>query len=73
MINQMVMLFKEMLRGAGVSEEKGQTLIEYALIVALISIAVIAILLLVAPELRTVFQGIVDALSGAAGGGEVVE
>ena len=70
MINQMVMLFKEMLRGAGVSEEKGQTLIEYALIVALISIAVIAILLLVAPELRTVFQSIVDALSGAAGGGE---
>jgi len=70
MIDQMVMLFKEMLRGAGISKEKGQTLIEYALIVALISIAVIAVLLLVAPELTTVFQSIVDALSGAAGGGE---
>ncbi len=45
--------------------EEGQGLVEYALILVLISIAVIAVLMLVGPQIRDIFQQIVDALRGA--------
>lgn len=63
MINQMVVWFREMLRGARASEEKGQTLIEYALLVALIAIIVIVALLALGPQIAAIF----DAITGELG------
>ena len=47
----------------GVSEEEGQGLIEYALIVLLISIAVLLVLGTLGGQINTVFQNISDSLS----------
>ena len=63
MLKEMILKAKELLRRAGVRDEEGQTLIEYALIVALISIAVIVILGLVGGQLNTIFTQIRDALT----------
>ena len=58
--------FVEALRGLYVSEEaEGQGLVEYALIIALISLLVIGLAALVAPGLTDVFTTIGDTLSGA--------
>jgi pilus assembly protein Flp/PilA len=48
-------------------QEKGQGMVEYALIIVLIAIVVIAVLTLLGGQIRTVFQTIATAL-GAAGG-----
>ncbi len=42
--------------------EKGQGLVEYALILVLVAIVVIAILLLLGPVIGNAFSGIVNAL-----------
>ena len=63
MLKEMILKAKELLRRAGVRDEEGQTLIEYALIVALISIAVIGILTLVGGQLSTIFTQIKNALT----------
>ena len=42
--------------------EEGQTMVEYGLIVALISIAAISVIVLIGPKLRTVFQTVVNNL-----------
>jgi Flp pilus assembly pilin Flp len=47
-------------------EEAGQTLVEYALIIALISLLVIALAALVAPGLTDVFTKIGDTLTTAS-------
>jgi len=54
------------------SREKGQGLVEYALILVLVAIVVIAILLLLGPVIGNVFSNITAELlnpSGGAGGG----
>ena len=57
---------KELLRRIGVhQEEKGQTLIEYALIVLLISIVVIVVLGLLGEQVNTVFETIRNTFSTA--------
>ncbi len=57
------------LRGPG--KQVGATAIEYALIAALVSIAMIAFLPDVGEEIKTTFQNILTALQGAGeGGGE---
>jgi Flp pilus assembly pilin Flp len=43
--------------------EEGQDLIEYALLAFLISVALIAVLILVAPQIRDVFCSVISALS----------
>jgi pilus assembly protein Flp/PilA len=43
--------------------EEGQGLVEYALILVLVAIAVIAILTLLGGQVSTVFSSITDALS----------
>lgn len=43
--------------------EEGQTLVEYALILVLISIAAIAVMLLLGPQITAVFQQIIGALT----------
>ena len=44
--------------------EEGQTLTEYALILVLIAVAVIAVVLLLGTTIGDVFQQIVDGLTG---------
>ena len=46
-------------------EESGQGMVEYGLIIALVSIAVIAVLGLLGSELTNVFTKIKDKLAGA--------
>ncbi|BCX17620.1 MAG: hypothetical protein KatS3mg117_1302 [Geminicoccaceae bacterium] len=50
-------------------DEQGATAIEYGLIAALISVAIIATLQALQGSLTDTFQAIQDALDGAAGGG----
>jgi len=67
MVKEMILKVRDLLRGIDVREEEGQTLIEYGLIIALISIAVIVVLGLFGPQLNAIFQSVVDALSGTTG------
>jgi pilus assembly protein Flp/PilA len=47
-------------------EEQGQGLVEYALILALVSIVVIAVLMLLGPIIGNVFSTINSSLSAAS-------
>jgi|WetSurMetagenome_2_1015567.scaffolds.fasta_scaffold919316_1 pilus assembly protein Flp/PilA len=49
----------------GVKSQKGVTMIEYALIAGLISVAVIAILITMSGSLKTIFNSINTALGNA--------
>ena len=49
------------------NEEKGQTLIEYALIILLVALAVIIVLGLLGGGIEDIFQDIVNILAGAGG------
>lgn len=44
------------------NEEKGQGMVEYALIIGLVAIVVIAVLILLGPAISAKFQEIIDAL-----------
>jgi len=44
-------------------EENGQTMVEYGLLIALISIAVIAVLIALGPRIATFFQSVDDQLA----------
>ena len=48
--------------------EKGQGLVEYALILVLVAIVVIAVLMLLGPTIGNIFSAIVEALQGVPGG-----
>ena len=55
----------QMFRGYVLSklkEEKGQGMVEYALIIGLVAIVVIAVLVLLGPAIAAKFQSIVDSL-----------
>jgi len=43
-------------------EEEGATAIEYGLIASLIAVAIVAVLLTLGPQLRSVFQTVQDSL-----------
>lgn len=45
------------------NREKGQGLVEYALVLVLVAVVVIAILTLLGPQIGNVFSQIVDGLS----------
>jgi len=62
MLFQMFVKASEWLR----SKEEGQTLIEYALLIVLIAIVVIAALVLLGPTVRNVFTNINTNLGGVA-------
>ena len=47
------------------NREEGQDMIEYALLAALISIVAIAIIVLIGPFLKSLFQDVVNALGSA--------
>lgn len=44
----------------------GQALTEYALILAVIAIAVVAVMTLLGDQLQVVFQNVIDTLTGGA-------
>jgi pilus assembly protein Flp/PilA len=46
-----------------VSREEGQDMVEYALLAALISIVAIAIILLLGPYIKNLFQDVVNSLA----------
>ena len=62
----MIYLMKEFLSIIGQRQEKGQTLIEYALIIALIVIVVIAAMLLLGPQIATLYNNITTCLADTA-------
>ncbi len=47
------------------AREEGQDMIEYALLAALISIVAIAIIILIGPYLKDIFQDVVNGLASA--------
>lgn len=49
-----------------IKSRKGQTLVEYGLILALVSIVVIAVLTLLGPQLKNIFSTVTSSLGGAA-------
>lgn len=49
-----------------VKEESGATMVEYAILVALVSVAAIAVITLIGPAIIEAFQTAVDALPAAA-------
>jgi len=50
-------------------EEEGASLVEYALLVALIALLCLAALTAMGGSIRDAFQAIADAIGGALGGG----
>lgn len=48
-----------------VKEESGATMVEYAILVALVSVAAIAVITLIGPEITAAFQTATDALPDA--------
>jgi len=63
----MLYAIKEFLVRLEGKKEKGQTLIEYALIAVLIAVVVIALLTTTGTSINAVFQDIVDELGAASG------
>jgi len=57
---------KELLNRIGADQEKGQTLIEYALIILLVSIVVMVVLAALGVEVTAVFQDIIDTFNPPA-------
>jgi pilus assembly protein Flp/PilA len=55
---------QEMVRDL-VKREEGQDMVEYALLAALISIAAIAIIILVGPQIKNLFQDVINGLKGS--------
>ncbi len=68
MLYQMVLQVKAFLSTLKIRDEKAQGLIEYALIILLIAIAVIAVLELLGGGIGNVFTNITDSLGGSAAG-----
>lgn len=66
MLYQMLFWAKTFLSRIDTRQEKGQTLIEYALIIVLIAIVVIVALTALGPQIATIFNNIKDALAGTA-------
>lgn len=46
------------------SDQKGQGMVEYALLIGLVAIIVIAVLIFLGPAISNIFQGIIDSLNG---------
>ncbi len=55
-------MLKQMLARTRREAERGQGLVEYALIIALVAIVVIAILVLLGPQIGNLFSSITTAL-----------
>lgn len=67
MLYQMFFQIKEWFKFLGVQEEEGQGLVEYALIIVLVSVVVIGVLLALGGQIENVFQAIIDAFTEQIG------
>mgnify|MGYP000203425383 CR=1 FL=1 len=56
------------LLGQLMDDERGQGMVEYGLIIALVAIAVIGVVTAMGGQLQSIFQTIVDTLTGVTGG-----
>jgi Flp pilus assembly pilin Flp len=65
MFNQLKHFATSLMARLAVAREEGQTLVEYSLILALVSVAVIGALALIAGGIEGVFAEVVGALEGA--------
>jgi pilus assembly protein Flp/PilA len=63
----MIYLMKEFFSRMGQRQEKGQTLIEYALIIALIIVVVIVAMNLLGPTIANAYTKVAGNISGATG------
>ena len=63
MINKIIISAKAALRR--MKNKKGQTLVEYALILAFISVVAISVLIALGNQVKTVFSGITSQLASA--------
>ncbi len=52
-----------------IEEESGATMVEYAILVAVISVAAIAVLIVLGPQIVAAFQAVVTALTGVVPAG----
>lgn len=59
-------IYMEALQMLFLNREEGQGLVEYALVLVLVAVVVIAILTLLGPQIGAVFTDIVNGLGGAA-------
>lgn len=48
-----------------IEDESGATMVEYAILVALVSVVAIAVLLVLGPMIVAAFQSVVDSMTGA--------
>lgn len=62
MLHQMILQVKVFLKALTIQDEKAQGLIEYALIILLIAIAVITVLTLLGGQIGNVFTNITNEL-----------
>jgi pilus assembly protein Flp/PilA len=53
-----------------IKDENGQGMVEYALIIGLIAVAAIAVIVLMGPKIKQLFQSADDGLDEAVAGGE---
>ncbi len=60
----MMTILRELKCRMGLLDEKGQTLVEYALIIGLVVLAVILVLGLLGDQIETIFTNITDTLEG---------
>ena len=67
MLAQFLLYGKYWLMSLGLTEEEGQGLVEYALILVLIAIVVIAVLTLLGGQIQNVFNTITTELQGSEG------
>ncbi|HZT97673.1 MAG TPA: Flp family type IVb pilin [Chloroflexota bacterium] len=59
---QLYVTAADLIRNGLRRDEEGQGMIEYGLLVALISIAAIVVIVLIGPQLQQIFQKVVNAL-----------
>jgi pilus assembly protein Flp/PilA len=64
-MNMMTELYVKLMNR--VKSRKGQTLVEYGLILALVAIVVIAVLTILGTQLQNIFSGVTSALTPAGG------
>lgn len=58
---------KKILRPVNLKAQAGQAIVEYALLIALIALVAIGILVLLAPTVTSVFNGITGSIAGNCG------
>jgi pilus assembly protein Flp/PilA len=67
LLQALVLSMRHLLTPPPGSSEEGQGLVEYALILVLVSVAALALMLLIGPQISNMFQNILDGMREASG------